>query len=51
MLKLMAEISEFTGDFENLETRLQNLYDSLIVSTFYLSLRVSCFIEMFWFLN
>ncbi|XP_061175441.1 apoptosis inhibitor 5-like [Saccostrea echinata] len=30
MLKLLAEISEFAGDLENLEQRLQNLYDCLI---------------------
>lgn len=33
LLKLLAETSEFTGDLENLEQRLQNLYDCLIVST------------------
>lgn len=32
LLKLMAEISEFTGELEDLEQRLKNLYDCLIVS-------------------
>jgi hypothetical protein len=36
MLKLMAEISEFTGDLENLEERIQNLYNCLIVSAFHM---------------
>lgn len=30
LLKLMAEISEFTGELEDLEQRLKNLYDCLI---------------------
>ena len=32
MLKLFSEISEFAGDLDKLENRLDNLYKCLIVS-------------------
>lgn len=32
MLKLFAEISEFSGDIENIEDRLGKVYDPLLVS-------------------
>lgn len=32
MLKLFSEISEFAGDLDKLENRLENLYNCLIVS-------------------
>jgi hypothetical protein len=32
MLKLFSEISEFAGDLEKLENRLENLYNCLVVS-------------------
>ena len=51
LLKLLAETSEFTGDLENLEQRLQNLYDCLIVSThsLFLALLKQLFVIPFFF--
>lgn len=42
MLKLFAEISEFAGELEDIEERVERVYEKLIVSNdFYFVLKIS----------